>query len=153
MNTNQHISNQVELEQLINRYFDGETTAKEERKLRSILADCPWSSETIDEARFTMGYYVAHTRQRRHAAMFTQRYRIAAITASVAIMLAIGGHLLWQNRQPQGTCMAYVNGKVISNKDVVMELITQDLNTMDEASQSMEAQLLSIGEALELDNN
>ena len=45
-----------------------------------------------------------------------------------------------------------VNGKAIDNDDAVMALIANDLNAMDDASMSVEAQLSSIGEALELDN-
>ena len=63
MNTFHHITNQAELEQLIDRYFDGETSVQEEQLLRKTLANCTWSSETIDEARFTMGYFVAHCQQ------------------------------------------------------------------------------------------
>ena len=49
MNTFHHITNQTELEQLIDRYFDGETRVQEEQLLRKTLANCTWSSETIDE--------------------------------------------------------------------------------------------------------
>ena len=48
---------------------------------------------------------------------------------------------------------AYVNGKVIDNDDAVMALIASDLSKMEDASNSMAAQLQSLGEALELDNN
>lgn len=154
MNTNQHITNQAELEQLISRYFDGETTVKEEQMLREVLADCPWSSEAIDEARFTMGYYTAHKQQGHRTFLFGNRYRIAAIAASIAIVLAVGIGVFWHNHpQYDNMCVACVNGKMIENEDAVMSLIANDLNSMEDASQSMEAQLLSIGEALELDNN
>ena len=154
MNTYQHITNQAELEQLISRYFDGETTVKEEQMLRDALADCPWSSEAIDEARFTMGYFTAHKQQGGRTSLFTKRYRLAAIAASVAVVLAVGIGAFW-HYQPQSDnmCVACVNGKMIENEEAVRALIANDLNSMEDASQSMEAQLLSIGEALELDNN
>ena len=50
-------------------------------------------------------------------------------------------------------CIAYINGKAISNDDAVLALIEKDLNAMDDASNGMTAQLSSLGEALELDNN
>ena len=154
MNTYQHITNQAELEQLISRYFDGETTVKEEQMLRDTLADCSWSSEAIDEARFTMGYFTAHKQQGRGTSLFGKRYRIAAIAASVAIVLAVGIGAFW-HYQPQSDnmCVACVDGKMIENEEAVMALIAKDLNSMEDASQSMEDQLQSIGEALELDNN
>ena len=55
MNKLQKINSQAELEQLIERYFDGETSLQEEQLLKQTLADCTWTSDTIDEARFTMG--------------------------------------------------------------------------------------------------
>ena len=153
MNKKLHITDHAELEQLINRYFDGETSLQEEQMLREALADCPWSSELIDEARFTMGYIATHKQHGRRANTSARRYRIAAIAASVAIVLAVGISTIW-HYQPQSdnVCVAYVNGKTINNDDAVMALIANDLSSMEDASQSMAAQLASIGEALELDN-
>ena len=173
MNNKHHITTQAELEQLISRYFDGETSVQEEQELREVLADCPWNSEAIDEARFTMGYFAAHCQEEHRVAKKNYRRQFIGIAASIAIILAIGIPALshkWSVQQPE--CIAYVNGEVIAdNQKAVMALIAQDLdnmdmathemddaitndmNAMDHASQSMEAQLMSIGEALELDNN
>ena len=69
-----------------------------------------------------------------------------SILSAVVLTAALG-----VNAQKPVTAPA--GGKAISNEDAVMELIAEDLSTMDVASQSMEAQLISISEALELDNN
>lgn len=151
MKTNLHITNQAELEQFIDRYFEGETTVQEEQLLRDVLADCRWNSDTIDEARFTMGYFTAHKQQQR-VPKVSNRFRYAAIAASVAVLLAVGVGTLLHSQQPKDMCVAYVNGKTVENDDAVMALIAKDLNAMDDASMSIEAQLTSIGEALELDN-
>ena len=154
MNKNHHISNQAELEQLINRYFDGETSVQEEQMLRETLADCPWSSEVIDEARFTIGYFVAHRKAGQQTSKKSYRRQVIGIAASIAIILAIGIPAMYHSWfAPQPQCIAYVNGKVIYNDDVVMALIASDLSKMEDASNSMAAQLQSLGEALELDNN
>ncbi|MBR4829013.1 MAG: hypothetical protein IKZ92_04340 [Muribaculaceae bacterium] len=153
MNKLQKINSQAELEQLIERYFDGETSLQEEQLLKQTLADCTWTSDTIDEARFTMGYFTAHKQQQRRIVKMTTRRRIIGIAASIAVLLTVGASALSYIHQSQGVCLAYVNGKAINNEDEVMELISKDLSTMDVASHSMEAQLLSISEALELDNN
>ena len=154
MNKNHHISNQAELEQLIERYFDGETSVQEEQMLRETLADCPWSSEVIDEARFTMGYFVAHRKAEQQTSKKSYRRQVIGIAASIAIILAIGIPAMYHNWfAPQPQCIAYVNGKVIDNDDAVMALIASDLSKMEDASNSMAAQLQSLGEALELDNN
>ncbi|MBR5673078.1 MAG: hypothetical protein IKW97_01640 [Muribaculaceae bacterium] len=148
-----HITTQAQLEELISRYFEGETSVQEEQALRQCLADCPWQSETIDEARFTMGYFAAHRRQLERKSRWLMNDRIIGIAASIAVILAVGGYVIW-HQQPQTTdmCIAYVNGKTIDSSEQVMELIENDLNTIGEASQGMTAQLSSLGEALEIDN-
>ena len=154
MNQNLHITNQAELERLIERYFDGETSIQEEQMLRATLADCPWNSEAIDEARFTMGYFAAHRQETERVAKKSNRRKFIGIAASIAIILAIGIPAMYHSWfAPQPQCIAYVNGKVIDNDDAVMALIESDLNKMEDASNSMAAQLQSLGEALELDNN
>ena len=145
MNTTYHITNQAELEQLINRYFDGETTVQEEQALRKALADCPWSSEVIDEARFTMGYFAAHREQQQRTAKKSYRRQAIGIAASIAIILAIGIPILHHNWfAPQPQYIAYVNGKVIKdNKQAVMSLIAQDLDNMDMATREMDNAIAS----------
>lgn len=172
MNKNHHITDQAELEQLIKRYFDGETSIQEEQMLRETLADCPWSSEVIDEARFTMGYFAAHSRETQRSSKRSRRRQVIGIAASIAIILAIGIPALTHNWfAPQSQYIAYVNGKVVANNQkAVMSLIAQDLNTMDmaicemdnaiaadindmgNATRMMTDELSSLGEVIELDD-
>ncbi len=152
MNKNHHINNQAELEQLIERYFDGETSVQEEQMLHEALADCPWSSEAIDEARFTMGYFAAHSQESERVAKKSNRRKFIGIAASIAIVLAAGGYALWHQQQSTGVCIAYVNGMVVQDDEKVMTLIANDLSLMDNAADAMTDQLSSLGAALELDN-
>ena len=148
-----HITTQTQLEELIGRYFEGDTSVQEEKALRQCLAHCPWQSDAIDEARFTMGYFAAHSRQQGRKSRWLTSDRIISIAASIAVLLAVGGYVIW-HQQPQTAdmCIAYVNGKTIDSSAEVMALIENDLNTIGEASQGMTAQLTSLGEALEIDN-
>ena len=153
MNTIHHISNQDELEQLINRYFDGETSVQEEQILQEALAHCPWSSATIDEARFTMGYFIAHRQEAQRTSKKNFRRQLIGIAASIAIILAVGGYALWHNHQQQDeVCIAYVNGMVVDDNDKVMALVANDLSKIDNAANAMTHQLSSLSEALEIDN-
>ncbi len=152
MNKNHHITTQAELEELIERYFDGDTSVQEEQMLRENLAARPWSSEVIDEARFTMGYFAAHVNEQQRAAKKSHRRQIIGIAASIAIVLAAGGYALWHQQQSAGVCIAYVNGMVVQDDDKVMALIANDLSMMDNAADAMTDQLSSLGAALELDN-
>ena len=47
---------QEQLEAMIEQYFDCKLSDDDERRLRCELASTTFSSETIDEARFTMGF-------------------------------------------------------------------------------------------------
>lgn len=152
MNMNHHISNQAELEKLIERYFDGETSIQEEQILRKTLADCPWSSEVIEEARFTMGFFAAHCQEKARTARKNHRRQLIGIAASIAIILAAGGFAMWHQQQLSDVCIAYVNGKVVEDNHQVMALVANDLTKMDNAANAMTNQLSSLGEALELDN-
>lgn len=153
MNTNLHINNQAELEALIERYFEGETTVQEEQAMRAVLADCPWNSEMIDEVRVVMGYFAAHSSQQRHHTTKGSRQRIIGIAATIALLLTVGGYALWhQSDSAKNVCIAYVNGKVVHNDDQVMAMIASDMNMIDHAADGMAEQLSSLGEALEIDN-
>lgn len=147
-----HITSRQELEQLIERYFDGLTTVEEEAALRACLARCPWHSESIEDAQVVMGYFAALSKDQRHSAARTTRQRIAGIAASIVIVLSVAVFALWHQWQPMDECVAYVNGQAISNDREVMALVENDLSSIGNASQGMTAQLSSVGEALELDN-
>ncbi len=147
-----HITSRQELEQLIERYFDGLTTVEEEAALRACLARCPWHSESIEDAQVVMGYFAALDKDQRHSAARTTRQRIAGIAASIVIVLSVAVFALWHQWQPMDECVAYVNGQAISNDREVMALVENDLSSIGNASQGMTAQLSSVGEALELDN-
>ena len=52
----EHSISQVELERLIEQYFDCELSSEQEQWLLHELSVTTLSSEAIDEARFAMGY-------------------------------------------------------------------------------------------------
>lgn len=152
MKKSQYISSQAELEALIERYFEGMTSLEQEDAMRQCLADRPWSSEAIDDARMVMGYFAAHSKQHRRSVSSGMRQGIIGIAASIAVILAVGGYVLWHQSQPDDMCIAYVNGTVVNDNDKVMALVANDMSKMDDATDAMTNQLSSLGEALELDN-
>ena len=152
MKKSQYISSQAELEALIERYFEGMTSLEQEDAMRQCLAHCPWSSEAIDDARMVMGYFAAHSKQHRRSVPSGMRQGIIGIAASIAVILAVGGYVLWHQSQPDDMCIAYVNGTVVNDNDKVMALVANDMSKMDDATDALTNQLSSLGEALELDN-
>ena len=129
-----HITSRQELEQLIERYFDGLTTVEEEAALRACLARCPWHSESIEDAQVVMGYFAALCKYQRHSAARTTRQRIAGIAASIVVVLSVAVFALWHQWQPMDECVAYVNGQAISNDREVMALVENDLSSIGNAS-------------------
>ena len=152
MKKSQYISSQAQLEALIERYFEGMTTLEQEDAMRQCLAHCPWSSQAIDDARMVMGYFAAHAEQQHNQVTHGMRQRFIGIAASIAVILAVGGYVLWHQSQPSDVCIAYVNGMVVEDNDKVMALVANDMSKMDNAANAMTNQLSSLGEALELDN-
>ena len=152
MKKNLHIKTQAELERLIGRYFDGETSVQEEQLLRETLAHCPWSSEAIDDARMVMGYFAAHCREQKRTFKKISRRKMIGIAASTALVIGVGILALWHPSVDNSVCVAYVNGKTVNNDETVMAMIESDLNEMGDASMGITAQLSSMGEAIELDN-
>jgi hypothetical protein len=152
MKKSQYISSQAQLEALIERYFEGMTTLEQEDAMRQCLAHCPWSSQAIDDARMVMGYFATHAEQQHNQVTRGLRQRFIGIAASIAVILAVGGYVLWHQSQPSDVCIAYVNGMVVEDNDKVMALVANDMSKMDNAANAMTNQLSSLGEALELDN-
>jgi hypothetical protein len=152
MKKSQYISSQAELEALIERYFEGLTSLEQEDAMRQCLAHCPWSSEAIDDAHMVMGYFAAQSAQQRRSVSRSMRQGFIGIAASIAVILAVGGYILWHQSQPNDVCIAYVNGKVVNGDDQVMAMVTADLDKLNDATDAMTNQLSSLGEALELDN-
>ena len=152
MKKNLHITNQAELEQLIEHYFNGETSVQEEQLLRETLAHCAWNSEAIDDARMVVGYFAAHCQEQQRTSKKISRRQIIGIAASIALIIGVGIFTLWHPSVDNSMCVAYVNGKTVNNNEAVMAMIESDLTEMGAASMGITAQLSSLGEAIELDN-
>lgn len=148
----QHIATQAQLEALIEQYFEGMTTLEQEDVLRQCLARCPWNSEAIDEAQMVMGYFAAHGAHQPRQEGRGMRQRLVGIAATIAVILAVGGYVMWHRQQPGDVCIAYVNGHIVSADDQVMALVGADLDRLNDATGAMTNQLSTLGEALELDN-
>ena len=77
-----------------------------------------------------------------------------AVVIAVAVAVFVGGG---QNvTAGQGECIAYVNGKKVSGDAAVMQLVSSDLRSLDNASDAVgcnvEQQLNNLGAAIEIDN-
>ncbi len=58
---------QNEIYELIERYFNAETTLEEERRLRQLLAEMPPGDQLADEAEAVMGFSLCAPAERKRA--------------------------------------------------------------------------------------
>ena len=136
--------NTPELHNLIERYFNADTSLDEERLLRRELATGINNSDdpVIQEACAVMGLHVIR-RKPDAISRKTVSPPIWRNVAAVAVAIAVTGSLLSGviRQQSTGECVAYVNGQRISDRDAVMKLMFADLNEMEEASNCIEASI------------
>lgn len=114
---NRHINNNDvndELLRLVDRYFEGETSTAEERRLRTLLAVSDSEAEEVNAARAVMGVFatarragddagsVKSPRRRRRALLAT-----VSVAASVAIIIgaALSVSDISIGKQPSGGTM------------------------------------------------
>ncbi len=133
---------QAELEQLISKYFDCETSEAEEAALKQALAECGYNSPVIDDARVAMGFFLVGKTvdsglKRKRASVYL--WRAMSIAATVAVLIMVGAGLFrTDDILEDDKCIAYVNGEVVHDQDVVMSLIKHDLNNVNSASSTVE---------------
>ncbi len=130
-----------ELHDLINRYFNGETSLDEERTLRRVLAKPPHGAPAHDplanEARAVMGFALAApARKTKRVPMMWRSVAAVAVGAITATTITIGN---FGNREPQ--YVAYLNGERIADKEAVMNLMLSDLHEMGVASANVETDI------------
>ena len=155
----QTLLSQQQLEELIERYFEGHTTPAEEAELRWQLVNTTHRSAAIDEAAAVMAFFATaahleriHQKQRKR----TQR-RLLATAATVALILAAGTVAGVYATRSEGQCYAYVNGKMVDSVNVVLNLIdmqTEPFSRLPLASDRnpVATQLSTVREALENDH-
>ena len=132
---------------LTERYFDAETTRKEEEALKVFAAST--TDPDFDELRAVMGYLAVGRKQ--HAASkactkqpTTRRIALYTRVAAAAILLLIA--LPWGYRQWQ-----YVNGERLTDDDEVMRLMKETLLAIndEEPETIMEKQLSDLFQTIE----
>ena len=126
-----------ELTALIERYFDCETSEEEEVRLKQELAVTEHRNDAIEEAMATMGVFAEQKRsirsiKRSRGAVVA--WRVASVAAVVALLLAVGVHLLSYNgNEPEDYCIAYVNGMEVNDRAEVMAMLHSELTDVGSA--------------------
>lgn len=146
-----------ELQSLLNRYYRGETTIAEERRLTALLMHAH-DRDLSPEARAAKGTRAYFTSQPPRRKVSPWR-AVAAVAASVALVTGIGWSLLRAPGMPVGEggtmpsaaeaveCIAYVNGHVVDDDEAVLAILADDMRLMEEVSAEID---LSVSDDLEM---
>ncbi len=104
------------IDEMIERYFEATLSEEEETALKAFLASPEGQAPEYDEVRAVMGYFAAGrvVRQARQPSRLTNR--IVAIAASLAIIVTLGVNIY----NKTNICVSFVDGKKVTDKEVVM---------------------------------
>jgi hypothetical protein len=117
---------------LIERYYDALTTPQEEELLKKFLAAPEADAPCFDEIKATLAYF-AVSKQTHKKKRTVKRILTRSIAAAAAILIAIIS--VWQADNEQDICIAYINGRIVTDEAVVMQ---QMHSTMALISQTTE---------------
>lgn len=119
--------NSKNLDELINRYFDAETTLEEERELQRLITGPYATDARYDEVRAVMGFTAVGRKLRRKSHRSVRLWQVAA---AAVVVLMLGGIYTIQQAHPDDVCIAYVNGRKVTNPDEVVKLMQQEMQAV-----------------------
>lgn len=148
--------NNDELYKLIDRYFNAETTVEEECLLRTILLSRAYLSAKQKEALAVMSYCAIVPKKKWGLIRLLPKY---ASVVGATILLIVSFSILFGNRLSTNvtatTCIAYVEGVEINDKDEVMQLVSGQLaeisSVSDEMTEEVTKNMNELKNALNLD--
>ncbi|MDE7145763.1 MAG: hypothetical protein K2O30_06405 [Duncaniella sp.] len=145
-----------QLLEAIEQYFECALTDEQEKELRHEIAVTSHSHPSIDEAKAIMGIQAAATHHRTRPyhhhdtpqkGAASKIFPILSMAASLALIITLG--ILFARpveTEVDRTCIAYVNGKVVTDEEAVFALMAQNIDELhDGANDANEALLDDLG--------
>lgn len=130
MNNRNSINNN--LDSLIERYFEGETSLEEEKLLKAMVARS--DDSRYDAVRAVLGYGVA---TRKRTALRRRRLGMvsAAAVASIAVVSIAWLNLFTKNSTGNSECYAVVEGRYTSDQSEVLSIMQSDIGDIRSAQE------------------
>ena len=127
------------IDKMIDRYFEATLSEEEETALKAFLASPEGQAPEYDEVRAVMGYFatgrsLSLSKDRRFGKLSK---RIFAIAASLAIIVTLGVNIY----NKSNICVSIVDGKRVTDKEVVMNDVDNILADLLSDRTGMEEQL------------
>lgn len=136
-----------QLTRLIERYFNGDTTVEEERTLLDELSHSTVDTPEANEARAVLGFSLVQPTTKRHSHRRISYIRAAASIA-IFMTIALAGYFLFPDNSTDTECLAYINGKKITDSEAVMGLMFEGLSNIANAAEESKAQTMGSLEEL-----
>lgn len=129
--------------ELTARYFDGDTSLAEERRLRSLLAEPALKAEELDEARAVMGFVLFDKinpgHRPAHAWIRVAAGIVAVVSAAISFVLIPGNRFADSFTDQQ--CVAYVGGRKVTDREAVFAMVYRDLSEFSDAFTEVSEQI------------
>ena len=147
---------ELEIRMLTKRFFDGETTLEEERRLYELYRSgesLPEDLKPLREMMLDMGNLLFDKKEEKtlsfngekektHIYNINKRwFNMLAIAASLLLLFTVG--TVWYNYQRQNECVAYIYGERVTDHDVVIHEMQSAMAslTSEDATATMEQQM------------
>ena len=134
----------------IERYFDCLLSDEEEAALRRELSRISISHPAVDEAKALMGFHtipasVMPSGKKDYGFKRKTVIKIVqGVAASLLIVLAgVGIFSVVDTDKYDGECLAYVNGKFITDDNAVMDILMENVAELDEGLTTAQEDLLN----------
>ncbi len=110
-----------QINEYVDRYFEGALSGSEELKLKTFLTSPEGQAPEYDEVRAVMGYFAVGKALSRKEAKEYSRVRIvwgriAVAAAFTVVFIALGVNV----HNKENVCVSYVGGQKVTDKEVVM---------------------------------
>lgn len=130
------------ISEYIDGYFEGTLTEREEAVLKAFLASPDGQAQEYDEVRAVMGYFSAGRKlgegreavRRRRRAFWS---RTVAAAAGLALVVSLGV----VTYRKENICVSFVDGKKVTDREVVMNDVDNILADLLSGREGMEEQL------------
>lgn len=135
-----------QINEYIDRYFEGTLSEAEELRLKAFLASPEGQAPEYDEVRAVMGYFaVGKSISRDDAKEYssvrrTVWSRIAVAAACAVIFIALGVNFY----NKENICVLYVGGQKVTDKEVVMNDVDNILADLLSGGTDVDEQLKEI---------
>ena len=124
------------IHELIDRFFDAQTSPDEEKILRQILVNIPYSSPKIDEARAYFSLFAMNKKASSRKKRLALR-RIISIAATITVIAVIGIAYFIPSK-PNQEYFSCIAGNISDDENTALNIFYEQINDAAEANSIME---------------